>query len=107
MKAEDRNGHICQSCGIRGASYAYTGKNGNRYYKKKCKTCTKYPNLGSKATQIHCSVCLKDFHPVCLDIDHVDGNKKNNTYSNYQVICACCHRLKSLMCHDWSTFKKE
>ena len=30
-----------------------------------------------------------------LDVDHIDGNKKNKDPSNYQTLCACCHRYKT------------
>lgn len=101
------NGPICSCCGIRASELGYH-KGTKSYYKKLCKTCKRYPGLGDKARQTHCSVCLKTLHPVCLDVDHIITAKpKNNTYKNLQIICANCHRLKSLMCHDYSTFKKD
>jgi len=30
-----------------------------------------------------------------LDVDHIDGNHKNNQPSNLQTLCANCHRLKT------------
>ena len=34
-------------------------------------------------------------HKVQLDVDHIDGNKKNNDPTNLQTLCANCHRLKT------------
>lgn len=43
--------------------------------------------------------CIKcGFVPVhgCqLDVDHIDGNHKNNDICNLQTLCANCHRLKT------------
>jgi len=35
-----------------------------------------------------------------LDVDHKDGNKKNNNPNNLQTLCANCHRLKSKLNRD-------
>jgi 5-methylcytosine-specific restriction endonuclease McrA len=40
-------------------------------------------------------------HPVQLDVDHIDGNNKNNDISNLQTLCANCHRLKTFKNKDW------
>lgn len=34
-------------------------------------------------------------HSCQLDVDHIDGNHKNNDVSNLQTLCANCHRLKT------------
>jgi len=40
-------------------------------------------------------------HKSQLDVDHIDGNKKNNDPSNLQTLCANCHRLKTHLNRDW------
>jgi len=30
-----------------------------------------------------------------LDVDHIDGNHKNNNLENLQTLCSNCHRLKT------------
>ena len=36
-------------------------------------------------------------HECQLDVDHKDANHSNNDPSNHQTLCACCHRLKTLI----------
>ena len=40
-------------------------------------------------------------HRCQLDVDHIDGNNKNNEESNLQTLCANCHRLKTYIKKDW------
>ncbi len=41
-------------------------------------------------------------HRVQLDVDHIDGNNKNNDLSNLQTLCANCHRYKTFLNKDGS-----
>lgn len=53
-----------------------------------------------------CSKCgFIPEHRCQLDVDHIDGNKMNNSDSNLQVICANCHRLKTQVNKDFLTQK--
>lgn len=40
-------------------------------------------------------------HSCQLDVDHIDGNKDNNSESNLQTLCANCHRLKTHVNKDY------
>lgn len=40
-------------------------------------------------------------HKCQLDVDHVDGNHKNNNPDNLQTLCANCHRLKTFLNKDY------
>jgi hypothetical protein len=39
-------------------------------------------------------------HPCQLDVDHIDGNNKNNELTNLQTLCANCHRYKTFLNKD-------
>lgn len=38
-----------------------------------------------------------------LEVDHIDGNPKNNDPDNLQTLCSLCHKFKTLMHKDYST----
>ena len=42
-----------------------------------------------------CYQCGYAQHEQMLDVDHVDGNRKNNNIENLQVLCVWCHALKT------------
>ena len=49
-----------------------------------------------------CQFCgFVPVHSIQLEIDHIDGNHKNNDLTNLQVLCANCHRLKTFINKDW------
>ena len=47
----------------------------------------------------HCGFIAK--HPCQLDVDHIDGNHKNDDPSNLQTLCANCHRYKTGVQRGW------
>jgi hypothetical protein len=59
------------------------------YQKIKKKQYQKHP----KAICVMCGFIPED--PCQIDIDHIDGNHKNNNKDNFQALCANCHRLKT------------
>ncbi len=52
-----------------------------------------------------CSCGFVPVHSCQLDVDHIDGNKQNNSIENLQTLCANCHRLKTHQNKDY--YKKE
>lgn len=40
-------------------------------------------------------------YPIQFDVDHIDGNHKNNSPENLQTLCSNCHRLKTYLNRDW------
>lgn len=66
----------------------WTGNNYKRFRKTFCEYC-KFIAL----------------QPCQLDVDHIDGDKKNNSPENLQTLCANCHRLKSWENDDYKNKK--
>lgn len=55
-----------------------------------------------------CEICgFIPVHRVQLDVDHIDGNKKNNEPANLQTLCANCHRLKTYLNSDWTSKEEQ
>jgi hypothetical protein len=53
-----------------------------------------------------CECCgFKAIHPCQLDVDHIDGDHKNNEPDNLQTLCSNCHRLKTWLNKDWDKRK--
>lgn len=76
-------------------------KDGTMKYGRLCSSCKK------KTWQKHKGSCCDRCgfvpeHPCQLDVDHIDGNKQNNEPSNYQTLCANCHRLKTYENNDFT-----
>lgn len=92
---------ICKVCGE-----IKLRKKGNRYL---CRRSQRRWEFGgghsykSKKLQ-HCSLCgFVPKHKCQLDVDHIDGNKKNNKVENLMTLCANCHRLKTFNNQQWKT----
>ena len=73
---------------------------GKIYTLKNCRTCDriKYEKPYLSFRKDYCEFC--GFIPVnmCqLDVDHIDGNHKNNNKNNLQTLCSNCHRLKTFL----------
>ena len=63
-----------------------------------------YPYREHKKT--YCEQCgFVAINKCQLDVDHIDGNSKNNDLSNLQTLCANCHRLKTFINKEGS-YKK-
>lgn len=86
---------------------------GNGRYRRKCAPChsrnirgRSHPTGRQRKTLKYrkdfCERCgFKAEHPCQLDVDHIDGNHKNDDPRNYQTLCANCHRLKTFLNKDW------
>jgi 5-methylcytosine-specific restriction endonuclease McrA len=95
----------CRICGGLGTAKGYN-ESGARTYHKMCYSCKKKPYTRHKKT--NCELCgFIPIHRCQLDVDHIDGNKKNNNLNNLQTLCANCHRLKTYVNSDWETRKES
>ena len=56
----------------------------------------------------YCEECgFKPKHHIQLDVDHIDGDHKNNNSNNLKTLCANCHRLKTYISKEgpWKNSK--
>jgi len=92
------------------------------YYKKRCDPCSKkrWESPKKRKERLYkielkrrpwikykadfCIICgFIPINPCQLDVDHINGDKKNNKLSNLQTLCANCHRLKTYNNKDWES----
>lgn len=98
---EQKERPTCVRCGVKPVKLGGITKNGFRKFQKHCSSCCKLVYVDNqseyrKHKKLACESC--DFvaeHKCQLDVDHIDGNHKNNDVSNLQTLCANCHRLKT------------
>jgi len=61
--------------------------------------CTTHRRLPAKFKRERCeNISCKwsgEFGSYILEVDHIDGNRKNNVATNFQTICGICHLIKT------------
>lgn len=92
----------CVHCGLKARYHTKNLDGSVRYWRNICSKChknqgqTQYKyRLDKKNYCEECGFVAK--HSVQLDVDHIDGNHKNNKEENLKTLCANCHRLKTVM----------
>jgi 5-methylcytosine-specific restriction endonuclease McrA len=100
---EEKRTANCAHCGNVRISKSYTSTS-----KWRC-IYAKKPELAYRKNKSNvCAECNFKGHPCQLDVDHIDGNHKNNLISNLQTLCANCHRLKTFMQkNEFYAYSKE
>ena len=73
------------------------GRKDKVYCRRGCKVLDKEHRKSYRFyKESECKSCgFVALHPCQLDVDHIDGNHKNNDPANLQTLCANCHRLKT------------
>jgi hypothetical protein len=98
----------CVRCGLRET------REGTKFPSLLCVSCdreAKYRDRGvtpyaKKFKKNNCEHCgFVALHSVQLDVDHIDGDSRNDDPSNLQTLCANCHRLKTHLSRDHLTWK--
>lgn len=91
----------CIRCGSPARYHTKNIDGSVKYWRNSCFMCHK--NQGQKQYRYrlykknYCEQCgFVPIHRVQLDVDHIDGNHKNNNIDNLRTICANCHRLKTV-----------
>jgi hypothetical protein len=86
MPSQTKGKYCCRDCQITGSlklkidSGNYTRNNAMTYFKR--------------TTEYKCSCCgIKDWNEksIRLQIDHIDGNNKNDVIENFRYLCPNCH----------------
>lgn len=113
IKALPENRPHCEMCIKNTTPYSgLINLDGTRYYQRLCQGCytqNKYGRRNALKKQWHkpgmeykrhkksfCERCnFIPEHSCQLDVDHIDGNHKNNLLENLQTLCASCHRIKT------------
>lgn len=90
---------LCKRCGENPRVKRYSGRKGFHEY---CRTCKKKPYRMYKKDI--CEFCgFIPVHKTQLDVDHINGDHKDNRPENLQTLCANCHRLKTMVQQDHIT----
>lgn len=68
---------LCASCYSKRSKKKY-----NKEYKRmdSCEACGETPKI-----------------PQLLQLDHIDGDRDNNSLKNYWTLCVTCHQIKSII----------
>ena len=92
---------FCEECQLRLVERAAS----SRGWRRKCEKCRRqgYRNNPLKHTRRQlresvgqCQQCgFVPVHICQLEVDHIDGDHNNNERTNWQVLCANCHKLKT------------
>jgi 5-methylcytosine-specific restriction endonuclease McrA len=96
--------NLCIVCNKNWGAKAGLSKNGRQRYHSKCHPCQaaqkpKYQYRQHKKN--YCERC--NWIPeesYQLEVDHIDGNNRNNDLSNLQTLCMNCHQLKTFLSMD-------
>lgn len=86
-------------CGLPRASKGID-EHGRRRYRTQCYKCIYKARGIPKADR--CAICrITPEKSSDLHLDHIDGDRSNNTSKNIQTLCVECHKYKTAKQKDW------
>ena len=89
---------LCPSPAMKG----HPRKDGTHSYLPYCHHCYCKDRPHRIHKKDHCELCgFKALHRCQLDVDHKDGNRKNNDPLNLQTLCRNCHSYKTQVQEDY------
>lgn len=104
---------ICPKCGLRPVERANYRAS---MWRPVCEKCRRQSHTDNSRQRSHrrlkqevarttgCVMCgFIPVHLCQLDVDHKNGDYRDNSPDNVQVLCANCHRLKTLLNGDWQS----
>lgn len=87
------------ACGDPRASKGLDEK-GRRRYRTQCYKCLYKSKAVQKDTK--CKICqVEPEDKKQLHLDHIDGDRSNNSLKNLQTLCVECHKYKTKKQQDW------
>lgn len=115
---KDSPERVCTVCKESKLKSEFYRKNGTNNYDSICKTCdaiskkeraAKRKQLINKIKNVPCQDCGGTFPPVCMDFDHVRGEKQfgiamasmlslnavMEEITKCDIICSNCHRIRT------------
>ena len=95
----------CVHCGQKARYHTKQADGSVKYWRNICTMCHKNHGQAQYKYRLHkkdyCETCgFVAVHRVQLDVDHIDGNHKNDNPDNLKTVCSNCHRLKTVMSGD-------
>lgn len=91
---------LCELCGVNVARSKGKNVKGDTKFSNICSPCHDKPWIRFRKKK--CENCGFIPSHICqLDVDHIDGDKSNNSEENLKTLCANCHRLKTQIGKDF------
>ena len=87
------------NCGNPVMRKGYT-MNGFAIWATSCGNCRYIARMNKK------DYCEKCGRKSKLEIDHIDGNRSNNSQDNLQTLCNPCHNIKTTANNEWIKINK-
>ena len=73
---------------------------GRKRYRTQCYKCLYKARIASRDK--HCAICKAGSDTAgILELDHINGDRSNNSPKNLQTLCKECHKYKTTKQKEW------